>query len=217
MAVGTPTSSCWAESSQQELFQLIKQRSPYCCCAAAEGLPAALLTGTMKPLTTPHLVLKGMLRTRGSARLTSGESPWQMGRALTPDAWRNTRSAAWRWLFQAVKVSVISFSRAACRHGRESQATTCKTGSCRKAKKWGHGLRQQSCRGARLPPSSTAFGEKILGARKSADMPGSSTGGGQRAPTSLYLLMREPADLANLPVASWADCLPPALALQQDT
>ena len=39
---------------------------------------------------------------------------------------------------------------------------------------------------------------------------------GVGAPTSLYLLMREPADLANLPVASWADCLPPALALQPD-
>ena len=32
--------------------------------------------------------------------------------------------------------------------------------------------------------------------------------------TSLYLRIWEPADLANLPVASLPDCLPPAFALQ---
>lgn len=31
--------------------------------------------------------------------------------------------------------------------------------------------------------------------------------------TSLYLRIWEPADLATFPVPSWADCLPPALAL----
>jgi len=32
--------------------------------------------------------------------------------------------------------------------------------------------------------------------------------------TSLYLRIWDPADLANLPLASLLDCLPPALALQ---
>lgn len=32
--------------------------------------------------------------------------------------------------------------------------------------------------------------------------------------TSLYLRIWEPADFANSPVASFPDCLPPALALQ---
>jgi len=141
--------------------------------------------------------VKGTERTRGSLLLSSGIAPEKRGAALAEGACTKISMHSFSCCFQALIVSWMSLVKAAC-----TQSLSCSSAHIlQQAVSW-EGIvlrtrppdekqRVKSC-------SSVVHGHEMM----------------QRH-TSFCLRRAEPADLMVFPVASFADCLPPAFALHE--
>ena len=141
--------------------------------------------------------MKGTERTRGSLLLSSGVAPEKRGAALAEGACTKISMHSFSCCAQALIVSWMSLVKAAC-----TQSLSCSSAHIlQQAVSW-EGIvlrtsppdekqRVKSC-------SSVVHGHEMM----------------QRH-TSFCLRRAEPADLMVFPVASFADCLPPAFALHE--
>ena len=140
-----------------------------------------------------HLAGNGMPLTRGSVRCKGGFEPPKIAAPLAPGACTKISAPGPSCGAQPVSVSLISFSSTAC-----VPAVKCQDHDSSIRRNW----KQLAVR------CSISIGD-LRGS-----LPGAAC---LRRRTSLYRLIWDPADLANLPVLSCVDCRPPAFALHRGT